>query len=154
MSTHELLCFRFTMSFNRHNLKYDVLPKKPKKVAMDCLEWIKKYHPCEYWAAQCTCGELMNCFSRQKKLSWCYKTPKLVPFCKQFVYLQENQVGGRMTLVLMGFGFMSILKTRVQVKMEKWILVMPWVIFLEVARHFRIVSSAQKGHLMSYCLTA
>lgn len=36
------------MSFNRHNLKYDVLPKKPKKVAMDCLEWIKKYHPREY----------------------------------------------------------------------------------------------------------
>uniref|UniRef100_A0A8C0EG80 DNA 3'-5' helicase n=1 Tax=Bubo bubo TaxID=30461 RepID=A0A8C0EG80_BUBBB len=36
---------QFTMSFNRHNLKYDVLPKKPKKVAMDCLEWIKKYHP-------------------------------------------------------------------------------------------------------------
>ncbi|NXD65383.1 BLM protein, partial [Eolophus roseicapillus] len=35
----------FTMSFNRRNLKYDVLPKKPKKVAMDCLEWIKKYHP-------------------------------------------------------------------------------------------------------------
>ncbi|NXI13534.1 BLM protein, partial [Irena cyanogastra] len=35
----------FTMSFNRHNLKYDVLPKKPKKVALDCLEWIKKYHP-------------------------------------------------------------------------------------------------------------
>ncbi|NWR80883.1 BLM protein, partial [Centropus unirufus] len=35
----------FTMSFNRHNLKYDVLPKKPKRVAMDCLEWIKKYHP-------------------------------------------------------------------------------------------------------------
>ncbi|XP_030312765.1 Bloom syndrome protein [Calypte anna] len=35
----------FTMSFNRHNLKYDVLPKKPKKVAMDCLEWIKKHHP-------------------------------------------------------------------------------------------------------------
>ncbi|NXJ83944.1 BLM protein, partial [Trogon melanurus] len=35
----------FTMSFNRHNLKYDVLPKKPKKVAMDCLDWIKKYHP-------------------------------------------------------------------------------------------------------------
>ncbi|KAM9275968.1 recQ-like DNA helicase BLM [Morus bassanus] len=35
----------FTMSFNRRNLKYDVLPKKPKKVAMDCLEWIRKYHP-------------------------------------------------------------------------------------------------------------
>uniref|UniRef100_A0A8C0UEY4 RecQ-like DNA helicase BLM n=1 Tax=Cyanistes caeruleus TaxID=156563 RepID=A0A8C0UEY4_CYACU len=42
---HELSHCRFTMSFNRHNLKYDVLPKKPKKVAMDCLEWIKKYHP-------------------------------------------------------------------------------------------------------------
>nr|XP_019571670.1 PREDICTED: Bloom syndrome protein isoform X2 [Rhinolophus sinicus] len=35
----------FTMSFNRHNLKYYVLPKKPKKVAFDCLEWIKKHHP-------------------------------------------------------------------------------------------------------------
>lgn len=35
----------FTMSFNRHNLKYDVLPKKPKSVALDCLQWIRKYHP-------------------------------------------------------------------------------------------------------------
>ncbi|XP_030045693.1 recQ-like DNA helicase BLM [Microcaecilia unicolor] len=35
----------FTMSFNRHNLKYEVLPKKPKKIALDCIEWIKKYHP-------------------------------------------------------------------------------------------------------------
>uniref|UniRef100_A0A8C8R6N6 DNA 3'-5' helicase n=1 Tax=Pelusios castaneus TaxID=367368 RepID=A0A8C8R6N6_9SAUR len=35
----------FTMSFNRRNLKYDVLQKKPKRVALDCLEWIKKYHP-------------------------------------------------------------------------------------------------------------
>ncbi|XP_048337991.1 Bloom syndrome protein [Sphaerodactylus townsendi] len=35
----------FSMSFNRHNLKYDVLPKKPKSVALDCLQWIKKYHP-------------------------------------------------------------------------------------------------------------
>ncbi|XP_045429397.1 Bloom syndrome protein isoform X2 [Pipistrellus kuhlii] len=35
----------FTMSFNRHNLKYYVLPKKPKKVAFDCLEWISKHHP-------------------------------------------------------------------------------------------------------------
>ncbi|KAM7048350.1 recQ-like DNA helicase BLM isoform 2-T2 [Molossus nigricans] len=35
----------FTMSFNRHNLKYYVLPKKPKKVAFDCLEWIRKHHP-------------------------------------------------------------------------------------------------------------
>ncbi|XP_072258623.1 recQ-like DNA helicase BLM isoform X2 [Pyxicephalus adspersus] len=35
----------FSMSFNRDNLKYEVLPKKPKKVAQDCVEWIKKYHP-------------------------------------------------------------------------------------------------------------
>ncbi|XP_040825483.1 Bloom syndrome protein isoform X1 [Ochotona curzoniae] len=35
----------FSMSFNRHNLKYYVLPKKPKKVAYDCLEWIRKHHP-------------------------------------------------------------------------------------------------------------
>ncbi|XP_061451950.1 recQ-like DNA helicase BLM isoform X2 [Rhineura floridana] len=35
----------FSMSFNRHNLKYDVLPKKPKRIALDCLEWIQKYHP-------------------------------------------------------------------------------------------------------------
>uniref|UniRef100_A0A803SPY7 RecQ-like DNA helicase BLM n=2 Tax=Anolis carolinensis TaxID=28377 RepID=A0A803SPY7_ANOCA len=35
----------FSMSFNRHNLKYDVLPKRPKSVALDCLQWIRKYHP-------------------------------------------------------------------------------------------------------------
>ncbi|KAM3828337.1 recQ-like DNA helicase BLM isoform 2-T2 [Vipera latastei] len=34
----------FTMSFNRHNLKYEVLPKKPKTVALDCLQWIRKHH--------------------------------------------------------------------------------------------------------------
>nr|XP_040024640.1 Bloom syndrome protein homolog [Gasterosteus aculeatus aculeatus] len=35
----------FTMSFNRTNLKYAVLPKKPKKVAEDCIDWIKKHYP-------------------------------------------------------------------------------------------------------------
>ncbi|XP_053128823.1 recQ-like DNA helicase BLM isoform X2 [Hemicordylus capensis] len=35
----------FSMSFNRHNLKYEVLPKKPKSVALDCLQWIRKFHP-------------------------------------------------------------------------------------------------------------
>ncbi|XP_044135269.1 Bloom syndrome protein [Bufo gargarizans] len=35
----------FSMSFNRDNLKYEVLPKKPKKVPLDCVEWIKKNHP-------------------------------------------------------------------------------------------------------------
>lgn len=38
---------RFTMSFNRHNLKYSILPKKPKKVDEDCINWIKKYYPRE-----------------------------------------------------------------------------------------------------------
>uniref|UniRef100_A0A4W5NBE3 RecQ-like DNA helicase BLM n=1 Tax=Hucho hucho TaxID=62062 RepID=A0A4W5NBE3_9TELE len=35
----------FTMSFNRNNLKYAVLPKKPKKVDEDCIDWIKKNYP-------------------------------------------------------------------------------------------------------------
>ncbi|KAG1944816.1 Bloom syndrome protein homolog isoform X2 [Pimephales promelas] len=35
----------FTMSFNRHNLKYSVLPKKPKKVGEECIQWIKKNYP-------------------------------------------------------------------------------------------------------------
>ncbi|XP_076588670.1 recQ-like DNA helicase BLM isoform X2 [Chaetodon auriga] len=35
----------FTMSFNRTNLKYSVLPKKPKKVDEDCISWIKKHYP-------------------------------------------------------------------------------------------------------------
>ncbi|XP_028287006.1 Bloom syndrome protein homolog isoform X2 [Parambassis ranga] len=35
----------FTMSFNRTNLKYAVLPKKPKKVDEDCISWIKKNYP-------------------------------------------------------------------------------------------------------------
>ncbi|XP_061630293.1 recQ-like DNA helicase BLM isoform X1 [Phyllopteryx taeniolatus] len=35
----------FTMSFNRANLKYAVLPKRPKKVDEDCVIWIKKHYP-------------------------------------------------------------------------------------------------------------
>ncbi|XP_063053584.1 recQ-like DNA helicase BLM isoform X2 [Engraulis encrasicolus] len=35
----------FSMSFNRHNLKYTVIPKKPKKVDVDCIEWIQKHFP-------------------------------------------------------------------------------------------------------------
>ncbi|KAJ8280978.1 hypothetical protein GJAV_G00061720 [Gymnothorax javanicus] len=35
----------FAMSFNRHNLKYFVLPKQPKKVDADCIDWIKKHYP-------------------------------------------------------------------------------------------------------------
>ncbi|KAJ7311138.1 hypothetical protein JRQ81_006741 [Phrynocephalus forsythii] len=42
-----------SMSFNRHNLKYVVLPKKPKSVALDCLEWIRKYHPCDSGIIYC-----------------------------------------------------------------------------------------------------
>uniref|UniRef100_A0AAY4BZG8 ATP-dependent DNA helicase n=1 Tax=Denticeps clupeoides TaxID=299321 RepID=A0AAY4BZG8_9TELE len=35
----------FSMSFNRNNLRYSVLPKKPKKVDEDCRDWIKKHYP-------------------------------------------------------------------------------------------------------------
>nr|XP_006132166.1 Bloom syndrome protein isoform X1 [Pelodiscus sinensis] len=56
----------FTMSFNRHNLKYDVLPKKPKSVALDCLEWIKKYHAYD--------SGIIYCLSRQD----CNKTAEIL----------------------------------------------------------------------------
>ncbi|KAM7152510.1 recQ-like DNA helicase BLM [Macrochelys suwanniensis] len=56
----------FTMSFNRHNLKYDVLPKKPKRVALDCLEWIRKYHPYD--------SGIIYCLSRQD----CNKTAEIL----------------------------------------------------------------------------
>ncbi|XP_078727950.1 uncharacterized protein LOC144943935 isoform X2 [Lampetra fluviatilis] len=35
----------FIQSFNRDNLKYEVLPKKPKKVAEDCVQWIRSNYP-------------------------------------------------------------------------------------------------------------
>uniref|UniRef100_A0A8C6XZ99 RecQ-like DNA helicase BLM n=1 Tax=Naja naja TaxID=35670 RepID=A0A8C6XZ99_NAJNA len=54
----------FTMSFNRHNLKYVVLPKKPKNVALDCLQWIRKYHPCDsgiiYCLSRYECDSMAN----------------------------------------------------------------------------------------------
>ncbi|KAH1183474.1 hypothetical protein KIL84_014090 [Mauremys mutica] len=56
----------FTMSFNRHNLKYDLLLKKPKRVALDCLEWIKKYHPYD--------SGIIYCLSRQD----CNKTADIL----------------------------------------------------------------------------
>ncbi|XP_078539073.1 recQ-like DNA helicase BLM isoform X2 [Lissotriton helveticus] len=43
----------FTMSFNRHNLKYEVLPKRPKRVALDCVEWIKKHYSKESGIVYC-----------------------------------------------------------------------------------------------------
>lgn len=41
------------MSFNRANLKYAVLPKKPKKVDEDCISWIKKHYPSKYLRNLC-----------------------------------------------------------------------------------------------------
>ncbi|KAF7662381.1 hypothetical protein LDENG_00238090 [Lucifuga dentata] len=43
----------FTMSFNRTNLKYAVLPKKPKKVDEDCISWIQKHYPCDSGIVYC-----------------------------------------------------------------------------------------------------
>ncbi|KAF4072097.1 hypothetical protein AMELA_G00270390 [Ameiurus melas] len=43
----------FSMSFNRHNLKYSVIPKKPKKVDEDCINWIKKHYPYDSGIVYC-----------------------------------------------------------------------------------------------------
>ncbi|TUB69603.1 Bloom syndrome protein [Bagarius yarrelli] len=43
----------FSMSFNRHNLKYSVLPKNPKKVDEDCINWIKKHYPYDSGIVYC-----------------------------------------------------------------------------------------------------
>ncbi|KAK3548883.1 hypothetical protein QTP70_021254 [Hemibagrus guttatus] len=43
----------FSMSFNRHNLKYSVLLKSPKKVEEDCINWIKKYYPYDSGIVYC-----------------------------------------------------------------------------------------------------
>ncbi|XP_026791170.3 recQ-like DNA helicase BLM isoform X2 [Pangasianodon hypophthalmus] len=43
----------FSMSFNRHNLIYSVLPKKPKKVGEDCINWIKKHYPYDSGIVYC-----------------------------------------------------------------------------------------------------
>ncbi|XP_028678955.2 recQ-like DNA helicase BLM isoform X3 [Erpetoichthys calabaricus] len=59
----------FTMSFNRHNLKYTVLPKKPKKVSEECIEWIKKYYPRDsgiiYCLSRNDCDSLAESLQRQ-----------------------------------------------------------------------------------------
>lgn len=46
------------MSFNRTNLKYAVLPKKPKKVDEDCVSWIKKHYPRKYLRNLCVAAVL------------------------------------------------------------------------------------------------
>ncbi|XP_060780018.1 recQ-like DNA helicase BLM isoform X2 [Neoarius graeffei] len=43
----------FSMSFNRHNLKYSVIPKKPKKVDEDCINWIMKHYPYDSGIVYC-----------------------------------------------------------------------------------------------------
>ena len=37
-----MITFRFTQSFNRTNLQYSVIPKKPKKVIQDIIELINR----------------------------------------------------------------------------------------------------------------
>ena len=44
---------RFTQSFNRINLKYIVLPKKPKKVIQDIVELISKSFVAESGIVYC-----------------------------------------------------------------------------------------------------
>ncbi|XP_042352588.1 Bloom syndrome protein homolog isoform X2 [Plectropomus leopardus] len=66
----------FTMSFNRTNLKYAVLPKKPKKVDEDCINWIKKHYPRDSGIVYCLsrndCDALAESLQRAKILALAY----------------------------------------------------------------------------------
>ncbi|KAI5620353.1 Bloom syndrome protein isoform X2, partial [Silurus asotus] len=53
----------FSMSFNRQNLKYSVLPKKPKKVEEDCINWIKKHHPYDSGIVYCLSRNDCDCMA-------------------------------------------------------------------------------------------
>lgn len=55
------------MSFNRTNLKYAVLPKKPKKVDEDCVSWIKKHYPRKYLRNLCVCSSFETVLLKKKK---------------------------------------------------------------------------------------
>lgn len=66
----------FTMSFNRTNLKYSVLPKKPKKVDEDCIAWIKKHYPRDSGIVYCLsrndCDALAESLQRAGILALAY----------------------------------------------------------------------------------
>ncbi|XP_078113071.1 recQ-like DNA helicase BLM isoform X2 [Sander vitreus] len=66
----------FTMSFNRTNLKYAVLPKKPKKVDEDCISWIKKYYPRDsgiiYCLSRNDCDAMAESLQRARILALSY----------------------------------------------------------------------------------
>ncbi|XP_046720448.1 Bloom syndrome protein homolog isoform X3 [Silurus meridionalis] len=53
----------FSMSFNRQNLKYSLLPKKPKKVEEDCINWIKKHHPYDSGIVYCLSRNDCDCMA-------------------------------------------------------------------------------------------
>uniref|UniRef100_A0A8C2XBJ8 RecQ-like DNA helicase BLM n=1 Tax=Cyclopterus lumpus TaxID=8103 RepID=A0A8C2XBJ8_CYCLU len=66
----------FTMSFNRTNLKYAVLPKKPKKVDEDCIDWIKKHYPRDsgiiYCLSRNDCDAMAESLQRSRILALSY----------------------------------------------------------------------------------
>ncbi|KAM9377443.1 recQ-like DNA helicase BLM [Pholidichthys leucotaenia] len=66
----------FTMSFNRMNLKYSVLPKKPKKVDEDCISWITKHYPRDSGIVYCLsrndCDSLAESLQRAGILALSY----------------------------------------------------------------------------------
>ncbi|KAM7003430.1 recQ-like DNA helicase BLM [Tautogolabrus adspersus] len=66
----------FTMSFNRTNLKYAVLPKKPKKVDEDCISWIKKHYPRDSGIVYCLsrndCDAMAESLQRARILALSY----------------------------------------------------------------------------------
>ncbi|XP_054475799.1 recQ-like DNA helicase BLM isoform X2 [Anoplopoma fimbria] len=66
----------FTMSFNRTNLKYSVLPKKPKKVDEDVIDWIKKHYPRDSGIVYCLsrndCDAMAKSLQRARILALSY----------------------------------------------------------------------------------
>ncbi|KAK5928051.1 hypothetical protein CgunFtcFv8_013144 [Champsocephalus gunnari] len=66
----------FTMSFNRTNLKYTVLPKKPKKVGEECTMWIKKNYPRDSGIVYCLsrkdCDDMAQSLQRSHILALAY----------------------------------------------------------------------------------
>ncbi|KAM6925839.1 recQ-like DNA helicase BLM isoform 2-T2 [Lycodopsis pacificus] len=66
----------FTMSFNRTNLKYAVLPKKHRKVDEDCIGWIKKHYPRDsgiiYCLSRNDCDAMAQSLQKAKILALAY----------------------------------------------------------------------------------
>ena len=66
-----LLPSRFTQSFNRSNLLYRVVPKKPKKVTQDIIKIVNGSFRGQ--------SGIVYCLSRSPWSSWCQYGPHILP---------------------------------------------------------------------------